>query len=860
MSLLRTKLYAPPPRPDRVRRPRLLNLLRAGQAGGHRLTLVSAPAGYGKTTLITDWLSESSIPFAWLSLDTGDNDPTRFAAYLLAALESVGGEVGKAAADLAATHQAPPADLLIAALAGDLGPTPAPFILVLDDCHVLRTESIFNTLQALVDHMPQAFHLVLLTRVDPPLTLSRWRARGQMTELRADDLRFTADEAAAFLRETMRLDLPADAAWALGARTEGWISGLQLAGLSLQGLPPERAVEFTREFSGSHRYVIDYLVQEVLAQQPPDVREFLCLTSVLDRFTAPLCDAVTGRTDARQILARLERDNLFLVPLDDCRQWFRYHHLFADILRAELGAGEQAPLHGRAARWFEANELIPEAVEHALAAADPAELTRLIDLGSFWAFRQAEMGTVMRWVDALPASILHANANLLVLKAWSLFLSGRIPEAADFALGLQLPPNASALARGKLLTLQAWLLNEQEAEAEALSRQALQLISEEEPVFRATAVAQLGRAQAAGGAVAEAVATLRRASVIAWTSGNLFTVSAVTVELARCLSRHGERSEAEALCREVLQRCVDHRGRPLPLAGLIRIALGEVLYQAGRLDEARACLRDGLDAARRLSLEMYLLEAAWTEALLEQAAGGPAARHIACTAQEGARQARLPRQVSRLGALQADLALRQGDTAAAIQWADTARPDTANPARELEALTCVRTLLAQRRYAEARTLLDRLNAAAEAAGRVSSLITIRILQALCFHAQGDEPGATAALDQAVRLAAPGEYRRAFLDEDPQVLQLLRRVRPLAPAFVDSLVPPAPPAPQETDLLTERELDVLRLVAEGLSNADIARRLFVTLGTAKWHLMNLFGKLGVSSRTQAVARARALHLL
>ncbi|HYG58093.1 MAG TPA: LuxR C-terminal-related transcriptional regulator, partial [Symbiobacteriaceae bacterium] len=405
---------------------------------------------------------------------------------------------------------------------------------------------------------------------------------------------------------------------------------------------------------------------------------------------------------------------------------------------------------------------------------------------------------------------------------------------------------------------QAWLLNEQGAETEELSRQAVQLIAEDQPVFRATALLQLGRAQAARGAVAEALAILRPAYEVARTGGNLLNVSGVSTELARCLSRYGQRGAAEALCREVLQHCVDHRGRSQPLAGITRIALGELLYQSGNLDEARICLRDGLDAARRLSLDTYLLDAALTEALLEQAAGQPqAALAIARSAQERARQARLPRLVSLLGALQADLALRQGDLSAAIQWAETAGSDVADPARELEAFTCVRVLLARGRHAQARPLLDGLRAAAEAAGRGRSLITVHILLALCCHGLGDESGASAALEEAVRLAAPGEYRRAFLDEDPHVLQLLRRVRPAAPAFVDSLTPPAP---QGTDLLTERELDVLRLVAEGLSNADIARRLFVTPGTAKWHVLNLMGKLGVSNRTQAVARARELNLL
>lgn len=535
------------------------------------------------------------------------------------------------------------------------------------------------------------------------------------------------------------------------------------------------------------------------------------LTSILDRLTAPLCDAVTGRTDSRQMLARLEQANLFLVSLDEYRQWYRYHHLFADILRADLGDSAQAPLHGRAARWLEANGLIPEAVEHALAAADPDQMARLIDQGGIWAYRRGEMGTIMRWVDAVPAPVLQTNAELLVLRAWSLFLSGRIPEAAGFSLGLQLPPGASDLTRGKLLTLQAWLLNEQDAEADGLSRQAMQLIAEDEPVFRATAILQLGRAQAARGAVAEAAGTLRLADEVARTSGNLFS-----------------------------------------------IALGELLYQSGSLDEARTCLRDGLDAARRLSLDTILLDAALTEALLEQAAGRPqAALAIARTAQERARQARLPRLVGWLGALQADLALRQGDLSAAIQWAETVQTGAADPARELEAFTSVRVLLARGRPALARPLLDGLRAAAEAAGRGRSLITVHILRALCCHGLADESGATAALEEAVRLAAPGEYRRAFLDEDPQVLQLLRRVRPAAPAFVDSMVPPAP---QGADRLTERELEVLRLVAEGLSNADIARRLFVTPGTAKWHVLNLLGKLGVSNRTQAAARARELKML
>jgi len=433
-GLLKTKLYAPRPHPAPVLRPHLLVRLDDGLRLGRRLTLVAAPAGYGKTTLATQWLRQAGRPFAWLSLDEGDNDPIRFVTYLAAAVSSVAGEgAGRSLRDLATNPPLPPGETLAALVINDLVDAPAPFTLVLDDYHTINTDLIHQLVQTLVEHGPPAFHLVLATRVDPPLPLSRWRARGQLTELRASDIQFSQAETGQFLNECMQLSLEHDLVEALQNRTEGWPAGLQLAALSLQGRSRAGATAFIQAFRGSHRHIIDYLMDEVLGQQDEPVRRFLCRTAVLDRLCAPLCDALTGRTNSKALLARLEQANLFLVPLDEERHWYRYHHLFADVLQTELTVDEARELHLAAARWHAEHGTLSDAVRHGLASGDGAEAARLVGLAAAEALHGGQAGTLLAWIDRLPAPTLQASPELLVYRAWAFFMAGRLTEAAAAA-------------------------------------------------------------------------------------------------------------------------------------------------------------------------------------------------------------------------------------------------------------------------------------------------------------------------------------------------------------------------------------------------------------------------------------------
>ncbi|MGD8793817.1 MAG: hypothetical protein PVF47_14795, partial [Anaerolineae bacterium] len=422
MPLLATKLHIPPIRPELVSRPRLIARLDTGP--DRKVALVSAPAGFGKTTLVAEWLAGQARPFAWLSLDEGDNDPVRFVTYLIAALQRVDEGLGQGVQTLLGAPQLPPVEGVVTPLVNDLAATPEPLVLVLDDYHTIDTEWVHRAVEFLLTHQPPQLHLVLVTRQDPPLPLPRLRVRGQMIEVTEEDLRFTGEEAHDFLARALGAGLDGEIVAALEARTEGWVAGLQLAALSMRSRPEAQIAEFVRLFRGSHRHVIDYLAEEVLAQQPVEVRDFLRQTSILERFTAPLCDALTGRDDSRALLRRLDEANLFLVPLDDRRQWYRYHHLFADFLRTELDPQHEAALHGKASRWLVEQGLLPEAVKHALASGDVARAARVIRLASAEAFRAASFVMLQGWLDALSDEVVRADGELAVFQGFMLFFAG----------------------------------------------------------------------------------------------------------------------------------------------------------------------------------------------------------------------------------------------------------------------------------------------------------------------------------------------------------------------------------------------------------------------------------------------------
>jgi LuxR family maltose regulon positive regulatory protein len=908
--LLTTKLYIPPPRPNLVPRPQLLRQLDEGLRLGHRLTLVSAPAGFGKTTLVTEWICSLTREVAWLSVDEEDNDPRRFFTYLVAALRQIDGQIGHTAHGLLSAPQPPPAESLVTLLLSDLIATVEAFVLVLDDYHLIQAPQIHGALAFLLDHLPRVMHLVLVTRQDPPLPLARLRARGQISEIRERDLRFTAEEAAAFLHQTMGLSLAPEAVQALETRTEGWITGLQLAALALQEDPsPARAESFVAGFTGDDRYVMDYLVAEVLQRQPLAMREFLRQTAILDRLTAPLCDAVVkikdwsleggrqplpglrslvSRPQSQAFLEYLDQANLFIVPLDNRRQWYRYHRLFAEFLRTTLDREDAKSLHRRAARWYEEQGLVGQAIQHALAYASIAEdwgdAERLIRLAAEETMQKGNLLTLGNWLDALPEASVRADGALAMYRAWVLALNGELSRAAEYAQAAQTClDRAKVLAteRGKLLTLRSFVavFGPQDYEAALdLAAEALQLLGEDQVYWRVMALWSMAESQERTQNVIEAIATLHEARRTGrLLDGQLFFAPA-ELFLATTLQLHGQRREAVAVCQEAIEWYTDDAGRTSPVAGMIFSRLGMLHHEANQLDLAWNCLERGIVLSEQLAMDspiMYSLSfAAPTLHALGKSDEALAALQKAY--QHGSQSGLADAEWCL--AVEASIRLSLGDLPAVQRWAKAAGvslDETLEYLRMDQYLVYARLLLRQGQLPEVGTWLDRLEHFAWERGLIRWLITIHVLQALAAEKTGDRPAADGYLAQAVQIAAPEDYFRTFLDEDSQVLALLPNVRHVDPQFVDQLLNYAAPAeiPEPTqklaaprpvaqplvEPLSERELEVLGLIATGLSNREIADRLFIVVGTVKRHINNIYGKLQVHRRTEAVARARELGL-
>jgi LuxR family maltose regulon positive regulatory protein len=874
--LLATKLYVPPVRPELVSRPRLADRLNAGL--DRKVTLVSAPAGFGKTTLVAEWLNQLACPGTWLSLDEGDNDPVQFLTYLIAALQKVDAGIGQAAQGLLGVPQLPPLESLVTLLINDIAATSQPLVLVLDDYHAIHAESIHQAIEFLIEHQPPQVRLVLVTRQDPPLPLPRLRVRSQLVEICEEDLRFAADEAGDFLTQALGLHLDPQIIAALDARTEGWIAGLQLAALSVRGRSAEQIAEFVELFSGSHRHVIDYLAEEVLAQQGDEIREFLCQTSILDRLTAPLCDAVTGRSDSQKLLRHLEAANLFLVALDEQRRWYRYHHLFADFLRTELDAEAQARLHSRAARWLGAHGLLAEAVKHALASGDLGQAADAVALASGETFSLGSLATLQGWLDALPDEMVRGDANLATYRAWLFFFTGQTSQAGPYAdaAARSLPADAASASRGRLLGLQAHLAlcADDLDTAVRHSREALVCLDRDDVAFRNLTSALLGQVLEMKGDVLAAADVYREAvqggRIISHQLGALVTLT----NLVFALNELGRRTEAESICRRAVDEGTAQPSRSQPVTEGIYLAWSLLSYEADELELAREQVVQALELAEQAKIADGII---WGRLILARV---HLSRGELSTARQVAREGRryagrldvYPGKVQWFAGVEAQASLLEGDLAAADRWAAAAGLSPADSPHhwdEFPYLTYVRLLLAQDRLEDAQTLLKTMERSASQGERDRKLITIYLLQALAQRAAGRTAEAVAQIEKALELAAPEGYRRAFLDEGPAIVELLPRVRHLAPDFVSRLLAataaadaalPMPPAQALVEPLSERELEILRLIAAGRSNPEIAELLYLSLNTVKWHAKNLYSKLNVGSRIEAVARGQELKLL
>jgi len=891
--LVSTKLHPSQARPKLVARPHLVESLT--REPGRRLTLLSAPAGFGKTTLLNKWAksrADGESYVAWLSLDEADNDPVRFLAYLVAALRRTVEEGGFGEAVLAALRspQPPRLEALTAALVNELAALPGELDLVLDDYYLIDSEAVHGIVSFLLERLPPNTHLVISSRVDPPLPISRLRARGQMAELGPAELAFTPEEAAAFLRGVMELDLSAEDIATLEERTEGWIAGLQLAALSMRDR--KDVSDFIESFSGSHRDVLDFLAEEVLEGQPEHVREFLLDTSILDGLTGPLCDALTGRNDGDEMLKRLERENLFVVALDDERRWYRYHHLFADFLRGRLGRERPervGELHLSAAEWNEQNGRLSSAIEHALSAPDHDLAARLIEEGVEGAVERGEGTTALRWLEALPTEPKRRRPRLFVEHAVALVITGRPDDAEPL---LKVAERAAEPADEKdrrfLLgfasAVRSWRarLRGDAREAVELARRALSLLPDEEAPVRNYAAVRLGDALRAVGDLAAADEAYAEAAEIDRAARHTYGRLAGMVMHARVREEQGRLREADEAFRSALRLLTEEGFELSPAAGVVHIGVGALRYERNDLDGAERALERGVELVERSGDVSTLVWAYVTLSRAKRARwdeGGALER--ARQAERVARDSGADLQIAIALAWMTRLLLARRDLteAAALEQERAANSENAaDAARMVDRLTSARLLHAQGRHREALPLLEELGETAQAAGRTGDLIEILALQALALWAGSEKERAVSTLAGALALAEPEGYVRTFVDEGAPIAELLSEV--LEGLQRGRLNPPIPahylrkllaalerddagdrlPAIRLPEPPSGRELEVLQLVAAGKSNRQIATELFVSVGTVKTHLNNLYRKLNARSRTQAVARGRELDLI
>ncbi|WP_310735537.1 LuxR C-terminal-related transcriptional regulator [Cohnella herbarum] len=866
--------------------------------GLHRkLTLISAQAGFGKTTLVSEWVTGCERPYAWLSLDEGDNDPTRFITYLIAALQTIAPKIGEGVLGVLQSLQPPPIESIVPLLVNEISAVPDPFVLVLDDYHVIESDMTNHVLAFLIEHLPPQAHLVIATRKKPHLPLPRLRVRGQLTELRGSDLRFTLSEVAGFLNQAMALNLATEEIAQLASRTEGWIAGLQLAAISLQGHTD--AASFINSFSGNHHYVLDYLVEEVLHRQSEDVQHFLLRTSILDRMSGPLCDALLAKADRHQENERqsssalasvsgqanleyLEQANLFIVPLDDERRWYRYHHLFAELLRqrlqqridSSLGAEETDldALHLRASEWFEDNGLEMEAFHHAVAANAVDRAARLIEGEGMPLIFRGAATSVRNWLESLPTKVLDAKPSLWVTYAVALLFGSQISgvesklQAAEAALKDVKADETTRDLVGHMASIRATIAVTQHQVETILvqSHRALEYLHPDNLPVRTATTWTLGYAYHLQGDRASAMRAYSEAISISGRIGHFIVLIMATIGLGNIQETDNQLELAAESYLRVLELAGDP---PLLVASEAHLGLARIGYERNDLEFSKKHAQRSAQLARIIeNTDRFIASDVLLSRLMLAEGNVAGAAALLAKADQHARSHNFVSLIPTIAAARTLILLRQGHPAEAARMART---------NELP-LSLARVQLAQGDASKALAILDQARRQAEARGWEDERLKALVLEALALRVLGQKSKALRRLSEALAMAEPSGFVRIFVDEGIRMEKLLSEAasQGIMPVYTGRLLavfeadnrlrePESDALSKVRPLiepLSRRELDILQLIAEGLSNREISERLFLALSTVKGHIQNIFGKLQVQRRTEAIVRARELELL
>jgi len=906
--VLATKLYIPPVRPQLVPRPRLIARLNEGLFSSRKLTVISAPAGFGKTTLVSNWVASCERQVAWLSLDEGDNDSTRFLTYLISALQTILPNIGAEVLRMLQSTPSPLTETALTILLNEIATFPDNVILVLDDFHVIEDKEVGNALTFLLEHLPPQIHLVITTREDPNLPLARLRARDQLSELRATDLRFTDSEATKFLNQEVGLSLSEEDITALEARTEGWIAGLQLAAISMQGHASRDASSFIKSFTGSHRFVLDYLVEEVLQQQSESVRNFLLSTSILDSMCGPLCDAILldSSASARDTLEHLERANLFIIPLDNERHWYRYHHLFGSLLRQRLEQSrkpeEIAQYHIHASEWYEKNGEQAQAFHHAITAGDFSRAAMLAEMYWRGMSESFQYAVWLGWAKQLPEELIRSRPVLCTQIAWGYMDISEVDTSEarlrDVERCLENPPNDMVVVvEEQFRALPARIAMVRTYNAQSVSdfpaavkyaELALKLAPEEDHFLRAQTTAILGGTYWANGDLDSACKSMSDWIDNAQKAGNFIFAIASGSGKADILTEQGHLREALKTYLQSLQLASEHEAESQQIIAHHYLGLALLYHEMREDDYAAQHFQKSMELGpqsvlRDWSYRKYLAQARWKESEGDL----DSALDLLDDAQRFYARSLIP-NTHPVDAIKARIHLKQGRLPKAEEWVrdqGLSANNELNYVHEFEHITLARVLIAEyqsnrkeRIFQDALSLLKRLLKSAEDQNRMGSILQILTVTALAYHAAGSTSQAFASLERSLRLAQPEGYFQTFVDEGEPMRALLsvfqtwidqqprsqyQELRVYTGKLLSAFTQPTgigKPAPGMVEALSQRELEVLRLIAQGLSNNEISKKLFLALNTVKGHNRIIFSKLQVQRRTEAIARARELGLL